>query len=90
MIKRVKGFKKGVRYKMSTREYGTKGSMVQKVHEGVWYKREYGTKYPRGSMVQKRVWYKMSTREYGTKGSRVQNVQEKIGENLNFVENGNF
>ena len=55
---------------MSTREYGTKGSMVQNVHEGVWYKREYGTKCPRGSMVQ--------------------NVQEKIAENLNFVENGNF
>ena len=67
-----------------------KGSMVQNVHEGVWYKREYGTKFPRGSMVQKGVWYKMSTREYGTKGSMVQNVQEKIGENLNFVENGNF
>ena len=46
------------------------GSMVQNVHEGVWYKREYGTKCPRGSMVQ--------------------NVQEKIAENLNFVENGNF
>ena len=38
----------------------------------------------------KGVWYKMSTREYGTKGSMVQNVQEKIAENLNFVENGNF
>ena len=41
-------------------------------------------------MVQKGVWYKMSTREYGTKGSMVQNVQQKIAENLNFVENGNF
>ena len=33
MIKRVKGFNKGVWYKMSMREYGTKGSMVQSVQE---------------------------------------------------------